>query len=318
MRIIYLCPEVTDPSGGIKRLYDHVAILRRHGFDAYIAQQRRGEKPHWFETDIEPIALEALNPFQPDDHIVIPDGIADVLPSFQGCRITLLILNPYYLLRAEKLMPVLELTGSLSVITNSPTVARFLGWLYGRVNIQTVRTGIDHSLFFPEQKRPPIKIAYTRRKDTVSDMVIHLAMCHLQREGRGADIEVVCIEDRPLEEYARILRQSHIWLTTALVHGFPRSTLEAMACGCLCVGYAGTCGKDLIKPAGIRAGNFLAVSDGDLLALAMQLAEAIQAVHTGSGMVETVVESGIRTAARSTLEREEQSVVQAWERLISE
>lgn len=36
MRIFYVCPDIQAPSGGIKRLYTHVGLLRENGYDAYI------------------------------------------------------------------------------------------------------------------------------------------------------------------------------------------------------------------------------------------------------------------------------------------
>jgi len=316
MRILYFCPEITVPSGGIKRLYDHVAVLRKHGFDAFIVQRDTQQKPHWFETDIEPVLLDACMPLMPDDHVVIPDGLAVALSSLQDCRVTLLILNPYYLLQAERNVPVLQLSEKLSIVSNSPTIASFLAWLYDRRNIYTVKTGVDTAHFYPQKKDGPIKIVYTLRKDTMSEMAIHLALRHLHKEGTHVETEVVAIENCSLKEYARHLREAHIWLTTALLHGFPRSTLEAMASGCLCLGFAGACGKDIIKlPNNERAGNFIAASDGDLFSLSMVLARTLKALHTGDAGMQDIAAAGRATAARHTMEREKQSIVKLWQRI---
>lgn len=321
MRILYLCPELTAPSGGIKRLYYHVETLRKHGYDAWIVQQGTAQKPFWFETDIESVTLDTCMPFMPDDHIVVPDGLAGdslaaALSHLQGCNVTLLVLNPYYLLQAEKNVPVLQLSEKLSIVSNSPTIASFLAWLYERRNIFTVKTGVDPALFYPEKKGDPIKIVYTLRKDTMSEMAIHLALRHLHKQGIPVETDVIAIENCSVEDYAQHLRQAHIWLTTALLHGFPRSTLEAMASGCLCLGFAGACGKDIIKVSdGNRTGNFIAANDGDLFSLAMELARVLKALRAGDAAMQDIVAAGIATAAKHTLEREEQSIVKLWQRL---
>lgn len=316
MRILYFCPDFAFPSGGIKRLYNHVSVLRKHGYDALLVQRDNPQKPQWFETDVEPVHLDACLPLLPDDHLVIPDGLAVALSNLQACKVALLILNPYYLLRAEKNVPVLQLSEKLSIVSNSPTIASFLAWLYDRRNIYTVKTGVDPELFYPEQKKGPVKIVYTLRKDTMSEMAIHLALRHLHKEGVSVETEVVAIEDYSLEEYAKNLRQAHIWLTTTLLHGFPRSTLEAMASGCLCMGFAGACGKDIIRlPNDDRAGNFIAANDGDLFSLSMELARVLKALRAGDAAMQDIVAAGIATAARHTLEREEHSIVKLWQRL---
>lgn len=175
-------------------------------------------------------------------------------------------------------------------------------------------TGVDKRLFHPHDKKlgaptSPIRIAFTRRKDTASDMAILLARQLLNTN--ALPLEVTAMDNLPLDQYSATLRKADIWLTTALEHGFPRSTLEAMACGCLCMGFTGTCGRDIITP----DHNFIAVPDGDLFALTRELVRTIGAMARQTPRMRQTIANGLATADMWTLQREEQSLLNIWENL---
>ena len=72
-RILYICPDFAPPSGGIKRLYTHVQILRDNGYDAYIVHFNKGFRPTWFDHSV-PIIYFSDNPsFSSTDVLVIPE-----------------------------------------------------------------------------------------------------------------------------------------------------------------------------------------------------------------------------------------------------
>src|SRR5664280_391854 len=54
MPIYFLCTDDEVPFGGIRTIYRHADILRRHGFDAYVVQERRGFRYRWtkFEAPV--------------------------------------------------------------------------------------------------------------------------------------------------------------------------------------------------------------------------------------------------------------------------
>ena len=317
MSIFYLCPDYAQPSGGVKRIYTHIEVLLRNGFEAHVVHQRSGFRPEWFDTEITPLAFDGGLQFTSTDWIVVPDGIAHVLPKLPGSNHVLLVLNPYYMLRQENTLDILNVAHQTSLMTNSQTMADFMNWLFDRKDTLVVDTGVDSGLFHPHDKPPletrtmPIRIAFTRRKDTASDMAIVLARQIL--DVRTAPIEIMDLNNLSLADYASHLRKADIWLTTALEHGFPRSTLEAMACGCLCMGFTGTCGKDIIDP----GTNFIAVPDGDLFALTKKLVQTIGAMARHSPKIHKTIAGGLETANAYSLEREEQSLVDIWQELTS-
>ena len=317
MTIQYLCPDYPNPSGGVKRIYTHVEILRRNGLDAQVVHLQPGFKPDWFDSHITPANLAEGLRMGPDDRLVVPDSMVSLLPQLPDCPKVVLVLNPFYLLQVEEPTAILGLLGHLPLVTNSRSIADFLSWIYSRNDIALIRTGVDREIFFPGEKGERVRIAFTRRKDTASDAIILLLRQHMAERDMSIDLTVLDIEDLSLNDYAAMLRSSHIWLTTSLHHGFPRSTLEAMACGCLCMGYTGACGADLIIPSseGGMQQNFIPVPDGDVFGLTRTLSEAVRGVQRSSPGVGEIVEASLETAAQHTLEREEQSVLDFWQEM---
>lgn len=54
-RIFFLCPDDNSNIGGIKKIYQHVDILNRHGYAAYVVHTRNGFRCTWFDNNT-PIA----------------------------------------------------------------------------------------------------------------------------------------------------------------------------------------------------------------------------------------------------------------------
>jgi glycosyltransferase involved in cell wall biosynthesis len=74
--------------------------------------------------------------------------------------------------------------------------------------------------------------------------------------------------------YAHHLRQSALYLPTTLQEGLHASVLEAMACGCLVVGFSGIGGNDFMRGTGLEQ-NCVLAENGDLLGLGRALEDAL-------------------------------------------
>lgn len=69
--IFYLCPDVAEPAGGIKVIYQHVDTLRRNGLNACIVHIQEGFRCDWFENDVPIRTVNSLR-LSPRDVIVVP------------------------------------------------------------------------------------------------------------------------------------------------------------------------------------------------------------------------------------------------------
>lgn len=54
-RLFFIAPDTVSPQGGIKKIYNHVDILRSRGFNAYVLHLQYGFRCRWFDNQT-PIA----------------------------------------------------------------------------------------------------------------------------------------------------------------------------------------------------------------------------------------------------------------------
>ncbi len=126
------------------------------------------------------------------------------------------------------------------------------------------------------------------------------------------DLSFVAIEKLSLADYARVLKESAIYAATSTAEGFPRSLVEAMACGCLCLGFHGIGGRDYIVDAGDRQ-NFIPVESMNFIELSRALLDLAARVKNKDPALELIRTNAIKTAAAFTPEAEKRSVLAFWE-----
>lgn len=172
-----------------------------------------------------------------------------------------------------------------------------------------VRPAIDVGLFHPPASKPAAlpRIAFMPRKNKA--LAEQIRRIFEERNPKTA-VEWVPIHGLDRAGVARALRSCHVFLVTGFPEGCPLPPLEAMACGCLCVGFTGFGGWDYmrqVEPEGYAphgyalrdvpwAGNGWWVADGDVLGAALGLERAMETIRSGSGERGSVLENARRTA----------------------
>lgn len=310
MRIFYLCPDFTAPSGGVKRLYTHVEILRANGYEAYILHFNRPFKPAWFENDV-PIVYSSDSPsMTPKDTVVIPEGFPNIMKQLTAMHIrkVVIALNPLYIFRNLPMGESWIQYGIHWVMTNTRTMGDFITWSMGIEHVHLIGTSLDHSLFYYEPREKHHQVAYLKRKDTASEMVEKILK---SRERSLRDLEFIPIENLKIEDYARVLRESEIYLNTCTAEGFPRSTMEAMASGCFCAGYHGIGGLDYFVDDGERQ-NFILAEAADFVDLSKKLVRLLEMVRARDPLLDRIRHNALATAAQFTPELEKESIIDFW------
>jgi hypothetical protein len=314
MSIYYFCPDYPEPSGGIRRLYSHVEILNSVGIDAHIVHFQKGFHLRWFNTNIKPLYLSEGLGFRGEDYIVIPEGMIQISRQIQKSKKILLVLNPQYLFETVSPADMFYLMQNHKIVTNSYALSEFIQWYISNNDVFTFETGIDENIFYPNLKKNnsynSIQIAFSKRKDVDSQRATLLAKEYLKTKG----IELSCVEvgDLPLEEYAAILRDTNIWLTTSFSHGFPRTTLEAMACGCLCVGYVNSCALDVVRP----DQNFITATGGDILTLTRKIVQCAMEYQTPQ--MREIVKNSLESVKKYSEEMEKNNIIAFWNYQLSQ
>jgi len=308
--LFYDCPDWADePTGGVLCIYRHVELLCRAGFSACVLHNRSGHHTGWFSHEA-PVRFreEGAGP-GPGDVLVLPEIAVDRLRETAGAPYRRIVFAQSWAYVFGALPPGegWQHVGVRRALAVSRYVQRFLAQTMSLPS-DVVHPPVDTALFQPAPKR--LEIAFMPRKNRRDLRQIEAIFRTRFPEHRA--VPFVPIDGVPHARVAEILSGAAIFLATGYPEGCPLPPLEAMACGCLVVGFSGRGGREFMR----HRRNSLVADDGDVLSAALLLGEAVRDAARGDGAM-------IRTAARTTAERFRPAVVQAqlaraWRRILAE
>ncbi len=206
-----------------------------------------------------------------------------------------------------------------------------------------LRPGIDTTLFYPPQRdmdaaaQGKIRIAWMPRKNKgLGAQIIDAFTQRCARSHAYMEVEWVEIVKIPHEKVGEVLRSCHIFLLTGFPEGCPLPPLEAMASGCIPVGFTGLGGWDYMRqaaqepylakpfftlqptPADVAlaqsagfdspVGNGFFVEDAHVLAATLALEHAALLVHKGGEALALVRKHMALTVQGYTLEKQYEQI----------
>jgi glycosyltransferase involved in cell wall biosynthesis len=253
MNVYALCPDHDQPSGGIKQLYRHVDILNRNGFDAWVLHQGRGFRCTWFENRTRiayvPDAIRAIVRDRAS-YLVIPEiygpEIADFAPGVKKVIFNqsgYLTFAGYSLDKRATDTPYLDRDVVAALVVSEDT-RRYLEYVFPHLHIVRIHNGIDTTRFaFTPRKRRQIAFLTEKNAGDVTQ-VINI----LKFRGALRQFDLAPIAGKTEAQFARVLRESLIFLSFSPQEGFGLAAAEAMACGCIAIGYDGFGGREFFTP----------------------------------------------------------------------
>ncbi len=218
----------------------------------------------------------------------------------------------------------------------SHPVALFMEKVLG-IRPAIVRPFIDTTLFYPSavwkagtlQAEPlqaaPVRMAYMPRKNRRLVQQVQ-RIVRERRPDLFSHIEWLSIQNKERSEVAAMLRTCQIFLAAGFPEGCPLPPLEAMASGCIPIGYTGLGGWDYMRQARSAAvlppfdlrpvpwsGNGYFYPDGDVLGLAQGVESMAAACmdKEQSRELETIIQAGVATA-RSYDRSQQEEEVRRW------
>jgi len=321
--IYVLSPENNRPSGGIKILYRHVDVLQRRGFSAAILHQQPGFRCTWFANDTRVVYLPEVQ-LTERDFLVIPEIFGPNMFALSqlaqiGPRVKKVIFNQncYYtflghpidsVLHPEFKTPYEKSEEFVAAIVVSEDSKRYLEYTYPRLNVFRIHNAINVDVFAYRREKKP-QICFMPRKHP-EDALQVLAILRARNALR--DFTVVPIDNKTEREVAAIMQESAIFMSFGYPEGCPLPPAEAMACGCIVVGYHGMGGAEYFKDEFSHT-----VSINDIVGFARAMEVLIGEWHRDP---EILLERG-RWASeyvRKTysMQREEQDIVAVWNDLL--
>jgi hypothetical protein len=308
------CPETPEPIGGIKQIYRHVDALNRIGIPASVVHATTGFRCRWFANDTPVTYAADLAPAD-DDILVVPEcRPAEEKPlsdQFPGLRRVVFNQNCYLTFKDADLRDgvdggyrsVYEDPATVAVITVSRDSADVLRYIFPRLPVHAIRYAIDPAVFrFGERKERTV--ACIARKNKVLREVLH----SLRVRGSLDGYEVVVLDNVPEERVAEVMHRSLFFLTALNYEGFGLPPAEAMASGCVVVGFDGRGGREFLTPE-----TGFPVPNGDLRGFVETVEAAMRTADEDPGRLD-----GLRRHAsefittRYSAQREAESVAAAW------
>lgn len=340
MRTRIFIPPLPRMSGGLAVLYRMASHLVAAGHDAALVL-REPEAPG-LDSSAPPAPLVAWDALElgPDDIWLVPEGWVNALaPGLRaGARNVVYVQNWAYLLSSLP-QGVQWPRLAVSFLAVSDPVAWFTHETTGREAV-VLRPGIDTGLFRPlgdagaSHPAGPVRVCWMPRKNRALATQIRailearLALSPVAGCAPGAaPVEWVEIHGRTQEEVADLLRTSHIFLATGFPEGCPLPPLEAMASGCVVVGFGGMGGWDYMRqalPHGYQPwwplretawqGNGFFVADADVTGAAFALERAVRLVAADDPAVRRLRAAASQTAAAYDLSSQRDALLALWRR----
>ena len=328
MKTYIFLPPLQRESGGLVVLRRMGVYLRNAGFPVCFVL--REESINAAESGVDILFWQDLR-LQAGDIWLTPEGWPNaLLPALRvGARSLIYAQSWAYVLTCEPQNTRLE-DLPVEFLAVSEPVARFVDMGLGK-HAPVLRPGIDTALFCPLPERKDdasLRVAFMPRKNKAfARHIRELADVRLRRRTPPLSLEWISIEDCSPAEVARMLQSAHFFLSTGFPEGCPLPPLEALACGCVPVGFTGIGGWDYMRQTTdflgaavplwpLRetpwAGNGFYAADGDVPGAVFALEAALDIFARGGEELAALRRAGQMTAAAYSLEEQERAVVALW------
>ncbi len=295
--------EPTTIVGGIRVLYRHAEWLVEAGIPAAVLAP--AGRPVWFDSPAPVVGAGSVT-IAPDDLLVMPEAVGrhpltDLLLSLPN-RIVVCCQNHLYAFHGCGVIGALA--GRLAgAYTNAAASARALERTFGLVRVPVVPCSVDPRRFQPAAKQ--LAVAVMPRKQPVAAAYIRGAVA--ARAPDLAAIPWLDIDGRTETDTAALLGQAAVFLSLSRDDSFGLPPVEAMAAGCVIVGFHGGGGRDYAT-----AANGVWFGGDDIDACADGLIDVLRALRDGRrrGWIASLTAGGRATAAHYSPARAKAALLQ--------
>ena len=303
-RILYLAHDTPTPSGGVRTIYRHVSILRKHGLDAFVVHAEQGYRYPFATSDAPVLAQRPGLALRRDDVLVVPENFPlENLPQVPGLRCVVFLQS--WSLAFQGLSDPLawERLPVRRALCASELLLEFATDFLGLSEARLAPDAVD-PLFHPRPKK--LRIAcMPRRMPEVAALIRDLFRLRHPLLRHVPWLEIDGVSE---EEAAALLGESALFLCLGRLEGLGLPGLEALASGCLVTGFHGLGGREYARP-----DNGLWCGQEDVPDCVRKLGEAVDMLQRDDPRAGAMIEAGIRTAAAYTPERQERELAAIWD-----
>jgi len=245
-RILVPCMDWTRPAGGVRKIYRQVDVLNAAGIEAIVMHQQQGFRCTWFENQTRVASYEQVEP-RAGDLFMVPEILAwQFVPLWPGMPKIIFSQNAYQTFSwrtPEHNVNPYTHPDFKAVIVVSEDSRAYLNYTFPNLTVFRIRYSIDPTTFYfsSEKKRQIVYMPRKRERDAVQ--VVGLLKCRGLLNGW----EIIKVDGKSEVETAHILRESAIFLSLSAQEGWGLPPMEAIACGCVTIGYDGGGGAEFMK-----------------------------------------------------------------------
>lgn len=296
-RIIFLnCFPRDYVSGGIKTMYQHAFLLRQSRFAVQVLQADGA--PTWLGPEMASMVCASISNLTAQDILVFPEVLEgwyeDLIRSPVKARKVIFCQNPYYFVTFRPSLQKLKQWGVSHILTPSRESAFMLQRMLGLEDVLVTSPMVDGELFRPGQKKPQIVVNGWKwaKQGPLPDYVHVISNMLGIKYPQFADASWVVLKGKSEAEVAALMGESAICLSLGRLESLGMTALEAMAAGCLVVGYHGGGGRDYAT-----SQNGFWHSPEDIEGVVDSLALALADFTSGNPVLTKMLEHGLQTAS---------------------
>lgn len=256
--VYVLTPDLPAAVGGVRQHYRLVDTLNEAGIRAAIVHRDEGFRCRWFENTT-PVVYAKRTVATQDDLIVFPEEMIGLIPKLApGVRKIVFNQNAYTtflwdLSEAETRAAYYDRdVWSTAVVSEDNLV--YMRKVFPDIRIDRVRYEIDASAYHTRDAKRRVVSYMPRKRKLESTEVLALLRASHALEGW----EVLTIDGVSEGRAAEMIRESSVFLSFSQREGFGLPPAEAMASGCLVIGFDGFGGKEFFGD------HALTIPDGDV------------------------------------------------------
>ena len=288
-RIVYCLIETQAPRGGHKVGFRHVEALNELGFNALARLPAGKPAPSWIQHRA---LIEIGGELQQDDILVLPEDATTLLKHYAGAPQRKVVFCQNHFAAAAQGLGLLtrdEAVAYRDYMACSRTVALWLSRFMAHDAVEVVPAFADERRFRPTDKE--LAIACTPSKRPFEFAAIRTMVSRLYPGPNRWRWDA--LQSASEAEVARSFSRASLFLSLSRLEGLGMTTLEAMASGCVPIGFAGVGGQEYAAPT-----NGIWVDDDELEACADALVRAMALVDRQSAAVAQMRAAAEETAAR--------------------
>lgn len=297
-KIFFLCPDVKNATGGVTKIYEFASALSAADFSVAVVHHKPDYRPSWFSINVPVVGLkEAV--VGANDVLVVPEFMSPLLPQLRGCAKIILNQNVFAPLSICSYDDQV-----LAVVSTSEYISRQVRFAHPQSFEISIRLGYDKRIFNPDNALKKKQIAYMPRRRGDDAMNILQA---LERRGSLEGWSVKAIDGLSVRAVSEVLRESMLFLSFSKREGFGLPPLEAMACGCLVLGFHGLGGAEFFD-----ASYCYPIPEDDICLFQETLEELLLSPEVEAICKAKGEAAAVAVSSRYTMQRQDEDVVKAF------